>query len=95
VYQYLAQVDVAALADAQKLGLAAGRVLPWNESEPRREVSPLAERCAVADSRNDSLSRCHLDSERTNTSNRDAEPHTHWWKASNNLKKEMESKIGC
>src|SRR5580692_9676658 len=42
-----------------------------------------------------SLSRCHLDSERTNTSNRDAEPHTHWWKGSNHLKKEMESKIGC
>jgi hypothetical protein len=41
------------------------------------------------------LSRCHLDSERTNTSNWDAEPRTHWWKGSNHLKKEMESKIGC
>ena len=51
--QYLTQVDVAALADAQQLGLTARRVLSRNEAEPRCEVSSLAERCAVADGGND------------------------------------------
>ncbi len=54
MYEHLTQVDVAALADAQQLGLASCRVLPWNESEPRCEVSSLAECRTVADGGNDS-----------------------------------------
>jgi hypothetical protein len=52
--QNLAQIDVASLADAQQLGLAAGRVLAWYEAEPRCEVASLAERSAVADGGDDS-----------------------------------------
>lgn len=54
--QHLAKVDVSALADAQQPGLASGRVLPWNESEPRCKISALAECRTVADGGNDSRS---------------------------------------
>src|ERR1700735_868311 len=54
VDEHLAQVDVTSLADAQQLGLATGRVLPWHETEPCGEVSSLTERRAVADGGDDS-----------------------------------------
>jgi hypothetical protein len=53
VNQNLTQVNIAALADAQQLGLASSRVLSWHKPEPRRKVSSLAERRTVADSGND------------------------------------------
>ena len=49
----LAEIDVAALTDAEQLRLAAGGVLSRHQAEPCREVSPLAECCAVADGGND------------------------------------------
>jgi len=52
--QDLTQIGVAALADPKQLRLATGRVLPWHEPEPRREVSPLAERGAVPNGGNQS-----------------------------------------
>jgi len=54
--QHLAEVDVAALADAQQLHLAARVVLPRNKPEPCCEVSPLAERSAVPNGSNDGCS---------------------------------------
>jgi hypothetical protein len=51
--QDLAQVDAAALTDAKQLRLTSGRVLPWHDPQPCSEVSPLAERSAVADSGKD------------------------------------------
>ena len=41
--QHLAQVHVAALADAEQPGLATGGVLPRYDAQPRREVPSLAE----------------------------------------------------
>ena len=46
-----AQVAVAALADAEKLGSASGRVLPGRQPEPGCEVAPFGERRPVADGR--------------------------------------------
>jgi hypothetical protein len=60
--EHLAQISVAELADAEQLRLATSRVLPWDEAEPRREVSPLAKCCAVTDGGDD---RCRND--RTDT----------------------------
>ena len=51
--QHLAQVHVAALADAEQPGLATGRVLPRHDAQPCREVASFAERSAVADRGND------------------------------------------
>ena len=51
--QDLAQIDVAALADAEQLRLASGGILSWHDSEPCCEVSPLMEGSSVADSRDD------------------------------------------
>ena len=41
--QVLAKITVAALADAQQVGLAAGRHLARRQSEPRRHVTPAPE----------------------------------------------------
>lgn len=37
------QVFIAALADAEQLGLPAGRVFARHEAEPRSEITSLAE----------------------------------------------------
>ena len=50
----LAEVDVAALADAEQLRLAAGRILSWHETEPSSKVTALSKGRAVADGGNDS-----------------------------------------
>jgi len=47
--KHLAEVDVAALADAQQLGLTVRGVLPWNKPEPCCKVSSLAECCSDPD----------------------------------------------
>jgi len=39
-----AQINVAAFADAEQLGLAAGRVLSWDQAEPGGELASLAKR---------------------------------------------------
>src|ERR1700757_3866939 len=49
----LAQVDVAAFADAEQPRLASSRVLPRHDTEPRGKVASLPEGCAVADGGND------------------------------------------
>ncbi len=55
--QNLAQIDVPPLADAEQLRLASGGILPWHETEPCCEVSPLTESSSVADSRDNGC--CH------------------------------------
>ena len=45
----LTQVAVAALADTEEPGLAAGRVLSGHKSEPGRELTAFVEGCTVAD----------------------------------------------
>ena len=50
----LAEVDVAALADAEQLRLAAGRILSWHDTEPSSKVTALSKGRAVADGGNDS-----------------------------------------
>src|SRR3954470_7024060 len=47
--EHTAQVDVASLADAIQLCVAAGRVLSRYEAEPGCELSPLVECGSVAD----------------------------------------------
>jgi hypothetical protein len=49
----LAQVDVAAFADAEQPCLASSRILPWHDTEPRSKVASLSKGCAVADGGND------------------------------------------
>ena len=51
VNQHAAQIHVAALADAVELLLAPGRVLPWHDPNPSREVAPATKGSPVADSR--------------------------------------------
>src|SRR5450759_8586 len=46
-----AQINVAAFADAEPLGLAASRVLSWDQAEPGGELASFAESGAVADRR--------------------------------------------
>jgi hypothetical protein len=52
VDQDLAQVDVAALADAEQLRFASSRILSWHESKPCCEFPALVEGSSVTD-RND------------------------------------------
>ena len=47
--QYLAEVYVATLTDAEQLRLTSGRVLAWQDPQPCWEVPALAECGAVAD----------------------------------------------
>ena len=54
--QVLAQVAVAALADAQHLRLAAGGVLARSQTKPGRQVPPSRESAAVAYGRQQSRS---------------------------------------
>src|ERR1700733_9527577 len=51
--QDLAKVYVAALTDAEELGLAAGRVLTRHDAEPSCELSTLAKGGSVADGSDD------------------------------------------
>ena len=51
--QNLAEVHVAALADAEQLRLASGRVLAWDDAEPRSKVPAPTKGGAVADRRDD------------------------------------------
>jgi hypothetical protein len=45
----LAQVVVAALADAEESGLTTCRALSWHKPKPGRKLTPLMEGCAVTD----------------------------------------------
>jgi hypothetical protein len=49
MHEDLAQVVVAALADAEEAGLTTGRVLSWHKPKPGRKLTPLMEGCAVTD----------------------------------------------
>src|SRR5271154_2023049 len=51
--EHLAQVYVAAFADAQQPRLASSGILPWHDSQPRSKVASLPKGCAVADGGND------------------------------------------
>jgi len=53
VNQNLAQVDDAALTDAEQLRFTSSRVPAWHDTRPRGEVPPLAEGGAVANGSND------------------------------------------
>ena len=49
VNQQLAQIFVAALADAEQLRFAAGRELPWNQTEPGGEIATAIEAFRLTD----------------------------------------------
>ena len=51
MHKQLPQIAVAALADAEESGLAAGRVLSRHKSQPGGELPALMKGCSVADRR--------------------------------------------
>jgi hypothetical protein len=53
VHKQLPQIAVASLADAEKSGLAAGRVLARHKSQPGGELPALVEGRSVADRSDD------------------------------------------
>jgi hypothetical protein len=49
VDEHTSQIDVAALADAEQLLFASGRVLPWHDTNPSCEIASSAKSCSVTD----------------------------------------------
>ena len=43
------EIRIAAFADPEQLRLSSGRVLPWDQAQPGRELMPLDERRSVSD----------------------------------------------